>query len=356
MVIVEEVPDDSGTPESSKAQVPSAPTKEASFRFDRASSGSQAGSSSGGGRRLTEPPPQRTRATDERAPLTTAEPAPEKPASEETPVSIKASIKQSQAEDEAKRKAKIDEFLGSSTKKLSEMSMDDKYAFSEKYRQAGNHFFREGAFAFALKTYQESITFIKHGLHLGTEEGGDTLSLSGGPPRPLAPEANKLLFLLLSNSAACHLKQKKNTEAISFCSRAYKLEPEVAASDNAKLHFRWGQALLATEQHEKALEQLRKAHAFEPQNGNIRSSLDTAKRIIKKQEKELYEAAKLTWKGKLPSVAIKANPAEDEGAARSTTSPRFPASLLEHLSRLWLLGVAHLWAKLKDIVRYLKNI
>jgi hypothetical protein len=36
-------------------------------------------------------------------------------------------------------------------------------------------------------------------------------------------------------------------------------------------------------------------HACCVQNGNIRSSLDTTKRIIIKQEKELYEAVKLTW-------------------------------------------------------------
>mmetsp|Transcript_26579 Transcript_26579/g.57831 ORF Transcript_26579/g.57831 Transcript_26579/m.57831 type:complete len:309 (-) Transcript_26579:126-1052(-) len=216
--------------------------------------------------------------------------------------------------EEARRKQKIDELLGC-TKKLSDMSLDDKYEFLRRYREAGNHFFREGDYAFALKTWQEAMTFIKHGIHLGE---GDSITM-GGPPRPLDPRANTFLFLLLSNSAACHLKQENYSETISFCGRAAKLEADVSTADNAK-------------------------------NAQIIKSLEITRRVVKKIEREAYAAAKTTWGGKLPPTAPQEsdmNAVEIDMSRRSSINHSFLERML-----LWCLGFfAQLWRKLKQLIR-----
>jgi len=302
--------------------------------------------------------------------------------------------------EEARRKQKIDELLGC-TKKLSDMSLDDKYEFLRRYRevhspcsdrcgsqlasllcvrfplwgqfsaadlhcdtiavryilthyhlQAGNHFFREGDYAFALKTWQEAMTFIKHGIHLGE---GDSITM-GGPPRPLDPRANTFLFLLLSNSAACHLKQENYSETISFCGRAAKLEADVSTADNAKLYYRWGQALASSAKHEAALEHLENAseilstNLYFSQNAQIIKSLEITRRVVKKIEREAYAAAKTTWGGKLPPTAPQEsdmNAVEIDMSRRSSINHSFLERML-----LWCLGFfAQLWRKLKQLIR-----
>ena len=55
-------------------------------------------------------------------------------------------------------------------KTLGHMTIEERWDFARKYKDAGNVFFKEGKYEFALKNYQEPITSLRHGLRMGESQ------------------------------------------------------------------------------------------------------------------------------------------------------------------------------------------
>jgi len=124
-------------------------------------------------------------------------------------------------EEEEERSRRNKEMLPSE-KNLGHMTIDEKYDFARQYKEAGNTFFKEGKYEFALKNYQETITYLRHGLRMGEvdSEGVPFAARANG----LDPESKRIISSCHSNMAACALKLERYHEVIKHATSALDMD------------------------------------------------------------------------------------------------------------------------------------
>ncbi len=104
-------------------------------------------------------------------------------------------------------------------KNLGHMTLEEKYDFAKKYKDAGNVFFKEGKYEFASKNYTETITYIRHGLRMG-ETDSDGVPIGAKARGGLEPAAKAIIASCYSNMAACALKLGKLEDVIKHATNA----------------------------------------------------------------------------------------------------------------------------------------
>ena len=120
-------------------------------------------------------------------------------------------------EEEEERSTRNKEMLPSE-KNLGHMTLEEKFDFARRYKEAGNVFFKENKYEFALKNYTETITYLRHGLRMGqTNSEGVPL---GAMRQELDPESKEIIASCQSNMAACALKLGRMEDVVKHASAA----------------------------------------------------------------------------------------------------------------------------------------
>ena len=297
-----------------------------------------------------EPPPEPAPATS--TATTTGTPADgpkKKDGSDWTKDEIREQAKQATLgnltkEEEAERSRRNKELLPSD-KNLGHMTVEEKYDFARKYKEAGNIFFKEGLYEFALKNYTETITYLRHGLRMGEtdSEGVPYAARATG----LDPESKKIIASCHSNMAACALKLSRYQDVIKHATSALdqdikgEVRPNpapiscplarslvllclclVSETDGAKAKalFRRSKAYHALGKVEEAYSDIVDAKKIDQSDKAVVAHHSVVAKVYKELKKQEHEAAKTLWKGKLgPDPAAGSDQQEasrgDRGAA-----------------------------------------
>jgi tetratricopeptide (TPR) repeat protein len=198
-------------------------------------------------------------------------------------------------EEEAERSQRNKELLPSE-KNLGHMTIEEKYDFARKYKDAGNVFFKEGRYEFAIKNYNETITYVRHGLRMGEtdSEGIPFAAKATG----LDPEAKAVIAVCYSNMAACSLKLSRFEEAIKHATTALGQDLKDAAK--AKALFRRSKAYHTLGKIEEAYEDITEAKKIDQNEDKaIQMHHKVVFRILKERVAKLREAQKKMYLGKL---------------------------------------------------------
>lgn len=218
-------------------------------------------------------------------------------------------------EEEAERSRRNKELLPSD-KNLGHMTVEEKYDFARKYKEAGNIFFKEGLYEFALKNYTETITYLRHGLRMGEtdSEGVPYAARATG----LDPESKKIIASCHSNMAACALKLSRYQDVIKHATSA--LDQDIKDGAKAKALFRRSKAYHALGKVEEAYSDIVDAKKIDQSDKAVVAHHSVVAKVYKELKKQEHEAAKTLWKGKLgPDPAAGSDQQEasrgDRGAA-----------------------------------------
>jgi len=76
----------------------------------------------------------------------------------------------------------------------------------------------DARYEFALKNYQETVTYLRHGIRMG-ETDRDSMPM-GAPSGEADPEAKAIMASCYSNMAACALKLSRFEEVVKHASTA----------------------------------------------------------------------------------------------------------------------------------------
>eukprot|EP00854_Cymbomonas_tetramitiformis_P009888 gene9888-11711_t len=197
-------------------------------------------------------------------------------------------------EESRRRRSRVDDFIHSKNdfpKVMAGMSLEQKEQFADAYKQAGNVFFVEKNYAWAVQTYK--ILFARH---------KGNLSLMGGDPNARMPFSDNAYHTMLqcwSNSAACHIKQAEFRKAEEACNKGLNLEFSIPAASKAKLFYRRAESLLAQAKTEAAFDDLKHAIQLQPKDLGIRRTYEQVKKEVSDIRKTEFDGAKSTWAGKL---------------------------------------------------------
>jgi tetratricopeptide (TPR) repeat protein len=133
-------------------------------------------------------------------------------------------------------------------------------------KEQGSTKFKAGNHKAALTRYRRATRVLK-------EDGAET-------------EAKPVLVALWNNMALCQIRLNRAADAIESAEEVLKLEPE-----NAKAHFRLGDAYAAQKEYALAKPMLTKAAELEPKNAAIQKAVvrvEKAWAAEKAKEKKLY--------------------------------------------------------------------
>lgn len=220
-------------------------------------------------------------------------------------------------EEEEERSRRNQEMLPAG-KTLGHMTIEERWDFARKYKDAGNVFFKEGKYEFALKNYQETITYLRHGLRMG--ESQDEGVPMGARQRDVDPEAKSIMLSCYANMAACALKTSQFDKVVRFTSTALDDDalkrPDQAAA-RTKAFFRRSKAHDALGNVEAAFEDIHQAKASMdgPGDAAVRAHYAVVVKKYKALKKEEHIAAKALWQGKLKAGA--GIPDADEKASKA---------------------------------------
>jgi len=166
----------------------------------------------------------------------------------------------------------------------------------------------DARYEFALKNYQETVTYLRHGIRMG-ETDRDSMPM-GAPSGEADPEAKAIMASCYSNMAACALKLSRFEEVVKHASTALDAGAKGIATDvaKAKILFRRGKAYDALGEVEKAYQDILKAKTYEPKDKAIQAYFVDVLRNYKRLKLQEHEAAKSLWQGKLVQE-------EDQGSA-----------------------------------------
>jgi len=148
---------------------------------------------------------------------------------------------------------------------------EEKYRYVAAYKAAGNALFKEGKYAWAIRTYTDAVARLT---------------------RVCYPSRERMLWdyfarvpcaQCYSNAALCALKLGDYEHAETLCEHAMECRPEDA--DLTKVLLRHGQALLGQAAHERALPLLERAADKEPANRAVKEELLHARRAIRDKAK-----------------------------------------------------------------------
>lgn len=141
-----------------------------------------------------------------------------------------------------------------------------KYHYVAALKDAGNALFKQGKFAWAIRTYREAVESLARNCY---------------------PSKERMLWDYLarvpcaqcySNAALCALKLPDYALASSLCELAMECRPE--DTDLVKILLRHGQAKLGLRDAEAARELLERAADKDPANRAVREELAKAKKLI----------------------------------------------------------------------------
>ena len=154
-----------------------------------------------------------------------------------------------------------------------EMAADSeaKYRYVAEYKAVGNTLFKEGKYAWAIRTYTEAVDRLARNCYSSRER----MLWDYFARVPCAQ--------CYSNAALCALKLSDYTHAETLCEHAMECRPE--DGDLIKVLLRHGQALLGQHEYERALPLLERAADREPNNRAVREELLRAKKAIKEKAK-----------------------------------------------------------------------
>jgi peptidylprolyl isomerase len=147
-----------------------------------------------------------------------------------------------------------------------EMSDEQKHAYSEKARVAGNDLFKQNKFAEAAEKYNKAITYY-----------GDWSE---------SEQANSDKLPCYLNAAQCYLKLHQYRDAIEMTNKALKIE-----SNSSKGLYRRAMAYLAMHEYQKARDDLGKLLTVEPENASAKVALaqvDQQEKDNERKEKNMY--------------------------------------------------------------------
>jgi len=149
-------------------------------------------------------------------------------------------------------------------KKKYDMDTEERMEMAKKLKTEGTDKFKAKEFSDAASKYEAAADY-------STEDGED------------APEADdeRVLFISCwSNSAMCHIKLKKWSEAIKACNNVLTLPSETTT--NIKCLYRRGLARMNTGSIKEAKADLMAAYKIDDTNKDVRKALSTLKKEIQK--------------------------------------------------------------------------
>ncbi|KAI9002010.1 hypothetical protein BC832DRAFT_561964 [Gaertneriomyces semiglobifer] len=151
-------------------------------------------------------------------------------------------------------------------------------------KEKGNAEFKKGNLSGALRFYHQGLLCLT---------GLDTGNLGGIVPNQnldakLKKDIQDGLKSCHLNMAACYLKLQKFEKAVSSCDKVIKIDP-----NNAKAHFRRGQAHFSMNDVDKAAADLIKAGQLAPNDAGIREELTK----VRQKQRELDEKSRREWMG-----------------------------------------------------------
>jgi len=222
-------------------------------------------------------------------------------------------------EEEAERSRRNKEMLPAD-KNLGHMTIEEKYDFARKYKDAGNVFFKEGRYAFATKNYTETITYIRHGLRMG-ETDGDGVPIGARSRGGLEPEAKAIIASCYSNMAACALKLDKFEDVVKHATNAIEQDLKEPRA-KAKALFRRSKAHYSLGKVEDAYADISEAKKIDPRDKAVQSHYALVYKEYRDIKKQEHEAAKTLWQGKL------SEPTQGEAEAATLAGPGSRSGML----------------------------
>ena len=191
------------------------------------------------------------------------------------------------AEDAAYREAVGPTLPSLPTVEALEADPEAKYVYIAATKEAGNALFKQGKFAWAIRTYCDGVDAFVNRCYPSRE-------------RMLWDYAARVpCAQCYSNAALCALKSVDCGHAASLCERAMACRPE--DGDLVKVLLRHGQALLGIGRAEEAKELLYTAAEKEPNNRPVREELAKARKAAaaaaKEADKRLFQSVNLNKSG-----------------------------------------------------------
>ena len=162
-----------------------------------------------------------------------------------------------------------------------------RYAFIAAGKDAGNALFKQGKYAWAIRTYCDSVNSLAASCFESRE-------------RMLWDyQAREPCCQCYSNAALCALKLEEHARAVELCEQAMGCRPEEA--DLLKLLLRHGQALGGLGRLDEAKERLERGVAMQPTNRPLREELLKVKRRVleadRAAEKRMFAKVDLSSSG-----------------------------------------------------------
>jgi len=183
-------------------------------------------------------------------------------------------------------------------KEVWDLSKAEKVKEADKKREDGNKLFKEQKYVRAVKRYHNSLKFIEYIDDFPDEEKA---------------AAKKIKLSCYLNTSACNLKLKEYKSCQESCKKALEIN-----GSSVKALFRRAQAYSGTNDHDLALNDLKKALEFEPSNKEIRAEYKKVRSLMAEQDRKEMKMYGSMFK-KMAQLAEKEDsepaPADDATAA-----------------------------------------
>lgn len=151
------------------------------------------------------------------------------------------------------------------------MDPSQKIEQSKIFKDKGTAYFKANKYSLAIKMYKQIVSFLDYDYDYKDE---------------LKTERSSLILSAHLNLALCYLKSEMLTDAKASCNEVLKID-----ANNEKALFRRGQANMALNLPEVAVDDFKKVLEIEPKNTAAAKQFSICKDVIKKQsakEKTLY--------------------------------------------------------------------
>lgn len=159
-----------------------------------------------------------------------------------------------------------------------EMNPMEKLAHAQQRKLDGNHYFKIGAYARAVRKYREALSTFEHE---PSYQGDDK------------KRSEQLKLDIHSNSATCHWLLKDYTSTLEESNKALGVEP-----NHVKSLFRRGQIMSINNETDRANEDMKKVSELNPQYPELHKYWGMVKaKIAKHIETEKKNVCWNFWKG-----------------------------------------------------------
>ena len=148
-----------------------------------------------------------------------------------------------------------------------ELKAPERFEKSEKKKEEGNEFFKQGKYELAFKKYQKALSYVNVEVDFKTDLD--------------KAKSKKLKVPILLNMAQVQTKLKNYQDTVGYCEKVLDID-----DINIKAYFRRGQAWQALSEFERAEADFLKAKELDPQNKEIQNSLAILRKRVKEQEQK----------------------------------------------------------------------